>query len=139
MFFSCAACHVGRVIVSGKMKFLPGMPNTQIEGQYYSKLLMLTAAALVSSGFDPESRTPVVPANIRPDTGAVRALYTEMLDKARQHPETLYGSAPAEIARGKIQTLAAADQFPTVIQDLIAIGVKTHFIYQVVAKNNAYK
>ena len=29
-------------VVSGKMKFLPGMPNTEIEAQYYSKLLMLT-------------------------------------------------------------------------------------------------
>ena len=43
VFFSCAACHVGRVVVAGKMKFLPGMPNTEIEAQYYSKLLMLTA------------------------------------------------------------------------------------------------
>ena len=34
VFFSCAACHVGRVVVNGKMKFLPGMPNTQIEAQY---------------------------------------------------------------------------------------------------------
>jgi hypothetical protein len=40
VFFSCAACHVGRVVVDGKMKFLPGMPNTQIEAQYYSKLLL---------------------------------------------------------------------------------------------------
>ena len=52
---SCAACHVGRVLVSGKMRFLPGMPNTEIEAQYYSKLLMLTAGALVESGFDPTS------------------------------------------------------------------------------------
>ena len=43
VFFSCAACHVGRVVVGGKMKFLPGMPNTEIEAQCYSKLLMLTA------------------------------------------------------------------------------------------------
>ena len=55
VFFSCAACHVGRVMVAGKMKFLPGMPNTEIEAQYYSKLLMLTGAALVESGFDPAS------------------------------------------------------------------------------------
>ncbi len=54
-------------------------------------------------------------------------------------PETLYGSSPAQIARGKIQTLAVADEFPSVMQDLIAVGVKTHFIYYVVAKNNAYK
>ena len=94
VFFSCAACHVGRVMVGGKMTFLPGMPNTQLEAQYYSKLLMLTGAALVSSGFDPDSTTPVNPANIKPDTSAVRALYSEMLDKARLHPETLYGSSP---------------------------------------------
>jgi hypothetical protein len=115
------------------------MPNTMIEAQYYSKLLMLTGAALVESGFDPASPTPVNPANIKPNTSAVRALYTEMLDKARLRPETLYGSSPAQIARGKIQTLAVADEFPSVMQDLIAVGVKTHFIYHVVARNNAYK
>jgi mono/diheme cytochrome c family protein len=139
VFFSCAACHVGRVMVSGKMKFLPGMPNTEIEAQYYSKLLMLTGAALVESGFDPASTTPVNPASIKPNTSAVRALYSEMLDKARLRPETLYGSSPAQIARAKIQTLAVADQFPSAMQDLIAVGVKTHFIYHVVARNNAYK
>jgi hypothetical protein len=139
VFFSCAACHVGRVVVSGKMKFLPGMPNTEIEAQYYSKLLMLTAAAMVESGFDATSTAPVNPSNIRPNTGAVKALYTELLDKARQHPETLYGSSAQQIARGKLQALVVAEAFPTVMQDLIASGVKTHFVYQVVAKNNAYK
>ena len=68
------------------MKFLPGMPNTEIEAQYYSKLLMLTGAALVESGFDPASTTPVNPASIKPNTSAVKALYTEMLDKARLRP-----------------------------------------------------
>lgn len=139
VFLSCAACHVGRVMVSGKMTFLPGMPNTEIEAQYFSKLLMLTGAALVESGFDPESTTPVNPAAIVPRTSAVRALYTEMLDKARLRPETLYGSSPSQIARGKIQALAVADAFPSVVQDLIAVGVKTHFIYHVVGRNHAYK
>jgi len=139
VFLSCSACHVGRVVVDGKMKFLAGMPNTEIEAQYYSKLLMLTSAALVASGFDPASPTPVNPANIQPNTSAIRALYTEMLDKARQHPETLYGSSPAQIARAKEQALAVASDFPSVMQDLIAVGVKTHFIYYVVAKNHAYR
>jgi hypothetical protein len=139
VFFSCAACHVGRVVVENRMKFLPGMPNTEVEAQYFSKLLMLTAAALTESGFDPASRTPIRPDGIKPNTAAVRALYTEMLDKARQRPETLYGSSPEQIARGKIQALAVADNFPAVIQDLIAVGVKTHFVYYVVAKNNGYK
>jgi hypothetical protein len=139
VFFSCAACHVGRVMVSGKMKFLPGMPNTEIEAQYYSKLLMLTAAALIESGFDPSSTLPVNPAQITPNRSAILALYTEMLDKARLRPETLYGRSPAQMARAKIQALEIADDFPNVMQDLIAIGVKTHFVYYVVAKNNAYQ
>jgi mono/diheme cytochrome c family protein len=139
VFFSCAACHVGRVMVSGRMKFLPGMPNTEIEAQYYSKLLMLTGAALVASGFDPASTSRIDPKRIRPNTGAIRALYVEMLDKARLRPETLYGSSPEQIARAKIQTLALAAEFPKAIQDLIATAAKTHFIYHVVAKNNGYK
>jgi len=139
VFFSCAACHVGRVAVGGRIKFLPGMPNTEIEAQYYSKLLMLTSAALVESGFDPTSTTPVNPAAISPNRSAVRALYAEMLSKALNRPETMYGSSPSQIARAKIQTLAAADKFPEIMKDLIAVGVKTHFIYSVVAKSNAYR
>jgi hypothetical protein len=139
VFFSCAACHVGRVVVDGKMKFLPGMPSTQIEAQYYSKLLMLTGAALVKSGFDVNSPRPINPKTIEVDRDAVQALYGAMLDKALRRPETLYGSSPAEIARGKIQALAIADDFPSVMKDLVAVAVKTHFVYHVVAKNNAYK
>ncbi|PYR64839.1 MAG: hypothetical protein DMF88_21870 [Acidobacteria bacterium] len=139
VFFSCAACHVGRVMVNGRMKFLPGMPNTQIEAQYYSKLLMLTGAALVKSGFDVTSRTPVNPNNIEVNRDGVQALYGAMIDKALHHPETLYGNSPEAIARGKLQTLAVANAFPDVMKDLVAVAVKTHFIYYVVAKNNAYK
>jgi hypothetical protein len=139
VFFSCAACHVGRVAVGGRIKFLVGMPNTEIEAQYFSKLLMLTSAALVQSGFDPSSSTPTNPASIVPNRDAVRALYAEMLKKGLERPETMYGSSPEQIARAKIQTLAVADDFPSIVKDLIAVGVKTHFIYYVVAKNNAYK
>src|SRR4026207_2400125 len=62
-----------------------------------------------------------------------------MLKKALNRPETMYGSLPAQIARAKIQTLAVADEFPSGRQELVATGGKTHFIYYVVAKNNAYK
>lgn len=139
VFFSCAACHVGRVMVGNRMKFLPGMPNTQIEAQYYSKLLMLTGAALIQSGFDVNASAPINPANIQVNRDAVQALYGAMLDKGLRQPETLYGSSPAQIARGKIQTLAVADDFPNVMKDLVAVAVKTHFVYHVVARNNAYK
>jgi hypothetical protein len=41
------------------------MPNTETEAQYFSKLLMLTGAALVKSGFNPGSTTLVNPAGTR--------------------------------------------------------------------------
>ena len=89
------------------------MPNTEIEAQYYSKLLMLTSAALVESGFDPTSTHTSEPDGDRsPNRNAVRALYAEMLRKALDRPETMYGSSPAQIARAKIQTLARRRQLP---------------------------
>jgi hypothetical protein len=51
----------------------------------------------------------------------------------------VYVSSAADIARATIQALAIASDFPSVMQDLIAVGVRTHFIYYVVAKSNAYK
>ena len=51
----------------------------------------------------------------------------------------MYGSSPADIARAKTQTLAIADEFPSVMQDLIAVGVKTHFIYHVVTMSATSK
>ena len=140
VFFSCAACHVGRVMVSGKMKFLPGMPNTEIEAQYYSKLLMLTGAALVESGFDPASTTPGESgqhqAQYQRGPGPVHArCWTRRVSGRKRYT----GRRRRRSRAAKMQTLAVADEFPSVMQDLIAVGVKTHFIYHVVAKNNAYK
>ena len=60
------------------------------------------------------------PTAITPNRNAVRALYAAMLRKALNRPETMFGSSPAQIARAKIQTLAVADEFPSVMQDLIA-------------------
>ena len=140
VFFSCAACHVGRVMVSGKMKFLPGMPNTEIEAQYFSKLLMLTGAALVESGFDPASTTPGEPGQHQARTRAPSAPCTRRCWTRRASGRKRCTARRRRRSRAaKIQTLAVADEFPSVMQDLIAVGVKTHFIYHVVAKNNAYK
>ncbi len=61
VFLSCAACHVGRVMVSGRMKFLAGMPNTEIEAQYYSKLLMLTGCSAGRVRLRPRIHYPCEP------------------------------------------------------------------------------
>ena len=100
---------------------------------------MLTGAALVESGFDPNSPNAGEPRRIKPNTSAVRRSTPRCWTRRGSIRKRCMVRRPAQIARGKIQTLAVADEFPSVMQDLIAAGVKTHFIYHVVAKNNAYK
>ena len=46
VFFSCGACHTGRVIVDGKIRHLYGAPNTEVDAQMYTALLMQTAGKL---------------------------------------------------------------------------------------------
>ena len=137
VFFSCSGCHQGRVVVEGKMKFLTGLPNTEIEAQYYSKLLMQTAAVLVD-GFNINQSTFVDPSQISPKSGVIAALLDAMIRKARNAPDTFYGSSPENIRRAKLQVVNVAGNFLHVIKDLIGTGVKTHFIYIAGAKQNSY-
>jgi hypothetical protein len=137
--FSCAACHVGRVVVNNRIKFLPGAPNTEVDAQLYSKLIMYTAAMLVKEGFDPESNLAQDPSLIKPDLDAIAALHNAMLDKVSLYPDSFYGIDELSIARAKLQVMWVSDNFPNIINDFIALGLKTHFIYRVAAENNAYK
>lgn len=153
VFFSCSGCHQGRVIVGGEldkegnitrrgaMKFLPGMPNTEIEAQYYSKLLMLSGFALIESGFDIEADSlPETPDQIKPSSKAILALYTRMLTRAID-PElvkTIYGPDDEQIERARLQTHAVAKDFPKYISDLIGVAVKTQYIYYQIARQNAF-
>lgn len=137
VFFSCSACHQGRVVVEGKMKFLPGLPNTEIEAQYYSQLLMETAAAIVD-GFDVKQNTFIDPSKISAKSDVVAALLDTMVKKARNDPGSFYGSSADEIRRAKLQVVNVAGNFLSVIKDVIGTGVKTHFIYIAGAKQNSY-
>ncbi len=59
VFFSCAGCHTGRVIVGNKVKYIPGGPGTEQEAQYYAMLLRETASRLISnSSPDPTLSKP---------------------------------------------------------------------------------
>jgi hypothetical protein len=152
VFFACSGCHQGRVVVggeldadgnilqSGKMKFMPGMPNTEIEAQYFSKLLMLSGAALVESGFSIDARELPEPDNIEPSTDAILALYTRMLTRAID-PEvvkTIYGPSEEQVKRAKLQTYWVARDFPTYVGDLIGVAVKTQYIYRQIGEGYAY-
>ena len=106
-------------------------------GAVYSKLLMLTGAALVNPGSTLDRRPGQSSQHQAEYQRGARAVCGD----ARQ-------GSPA--AGNPLRFVAVADrpredpgpcgrEFPSVMQDLIAVGVKTHFIYYVVAKNNAYK
>ena len=153
VFFSCSGCHQGRVIVggemddsgnikqAGQMKFMPGMPNTEIEAQYFSKLLMLTGLALIESGFSLESDSlPESADQITPSRDAVLALFTRMLTQAidNNKVKTIYGASRKEIARARYQTYAVARDFPTYIGELIGVAIKTQYIYYQVANKYAF-
>ena len=112
-----------RVVVGGKMKFLPGMPTR-------SRKALLEAADADRSG----AGRVWIRSHID-DTGEP----CQHLPQQECYPRALWGDAeegarrprddgepsPGQIARAKIQTLAVADKFPDVMKDVIAIGVKT--------------
>ncbi len=153
VFFSCTGCHVGRVIVGGelnnqgevvepgKMKFMPGMPNTEAETQYFSADMMLqTGLALVESGFSINATTIPKGEDIVVSQDAVTALYTRLLDRAidANTVKTIYGSSPEQIKRAKIQTYWVAKDFPTYLGNIVSSSVKAQFAYYQMASNFAY-
>ena len=153
VFFSCAGCHVGRVVVgeeldskgklvkAGKMKFMLGMPNTEAETQHFtSEIMMQTGLALVESGFTIDAKTIAKGSDIVISQDAVTALYTRLLDRAID-PElvkTIYGAKPEQVERAKIQTYRVAKDFPSYLGDLVGTAVKSQFAYYQMASNFAY-
>ena len=152
VFFSCSGCHQGRVIVGaefdnngfivnpGEMKFLPGMPNTEIEQQYFAGVLMQTGLALIESGFSIDAAALPNPDDIKPNKDAVIALYTRLLNNAR-NPEivkTIYGPGPEQIERAKLQTYWVLKDFSKYLGDLIGVAIKTQYIYYQIAKQHAF-
>ena len=153
VFFSCSACHQGRVmlddemddagniVTAGRMKFLPGMPNTEIEAQYYSKLLMLSGLALIESGYSADAKSlPSSADQIVPSKAAILALFTRMLTRAidPESVKSIYGPSEEQITRAKLQTYWVARDFPKYMGDLIGVAIKTQYIYIQIAAKYAY-
>lgn len=143
VFFSCAACHVGRVLVDEpgagqKVVHLPGSPNTEVEAQYFSRLLMLTGAALVERGLDLESQELARVDEIEPNSDAVIGLYRAMIDKVLEAPGSFYGDSGQQRLRGYFMVWRAAWNFPRIVKDLIGTAVKTHYIYQAIGARYAF-
>jgi hypothetical protein len=153
VFFSCAACHQGRVIVGGRlseagrisergrMHFMPGSPNTEAEAQYFSKLLMETGFVLLESGFSVDSNVmPPKQSDLQPNRAAVKALFNRMIDRAldAETVKTIYGPRPEQVRRALLQTYWTARDFPEHVRDLIQLAIKTQYIYYQVAARHAF-
>ena len=152
VFFACSGCHQGRVLVggeldddgnivkAGQMKFLPGMPNTEVEAQYFSKLLMETGAALIEEGFSLDAQTLPDPTQIKPLGAAILALFTRMISRALDPEEvkTIYGPSAEQVKRAKLQTYWVARDFPQHIGDFIGVAVKTQYIYKQIGERYAF-
>ena len=155
VFFSCTGCHQGRVIVGGRMdaagnilergrmQFMPGMPNTEVENQYFSQLLMETGFAFIKSGFGRDSITfPASKAELKLELDRERiiALFQRLLDRALD-PEivkTIYGPRPDEVRRAQVQTYRIAKEFPHYLGDLISTAMKTQYVYHQVSGRYAF-
>ncbi len=150
--FACSACHVGRVVVGGELdetgtkvrqgrvEFLIGMPNTEIEAQHYSELLLETGLALIESGFGIDSVGLPEPDDIEPNRDLIKALLVRMIDRARDDDTLpgIYGSAPEERTRAKLQTYWVAKDFASHVGNLIGTAIKTQYIYHQIGKKYAY-
>jgi hypothetical protein len=140
VFFSCAACHVGRVNVNGKMTFIPGAPNTEIEAQYYSKLLMETGKAM-SLGLNLESLDLILPhGDIKPNPKPALGLATLLLETGLSDAEVakLYGPSLNQMLRGRMMIFRVISNITLVLKDLIASAIKIHFVYYATANKQAY-
>jgi mono/diheme cytochrome c family protein len=139
VFFSCAACHVGRVVTEdGGIRHMYGAPNTEIEAQYYSQILRDTAALLVTKGFDPKATTFQGKNEIEPNKTAVVALAKAMIMSVMVNPGSFYGKDEDSERRAYHQAMQVLDNFGGIMKEIIGTGIKTHYIYNVVAGKNYY-
>ena len=53
-FFSCAACHTSRVMYKGKVKFLLGGANSEVEPQMYGELIYRSGTRLSNVATEPD-------------------------------------------------------------------------------------
>lgn len=139
-FFSCGACHTGRVVVDGKIKHLFGAPNTEADTQLYSQRMIQTAARF----FDLDA-----PANTEEEKEAatktmeIVRLVAVMAQKDlwAMNPFGIspFGKGVAAWTRATEELAWIALNIKTVIGNLVASAKKARLIYETIPDwNNSY-
>lgn len=128
VFFSCGACHSGRVVVNGRIQRFAGGASTEAESQLYQGLVRQTVHAIIETD-DPD------PSKIKLRQDLLEKIIGTMKQKVETDPNFFYGEGrtPEETAakaqRAREQFAVIAKNKDVVIANLIGAGKKTDFVY----------
>lgn len=128
VFFSCGACHTGRVYVNDRVRHYVGAPNTEIEMQAYAGLIHQTGKALIKMD-SPD------PSKIEPDMAKIMGIADFLKTNVETDPAWFYGGrSPAERAAGaeraKTQVARVLGNLPAIVgTSLIRAAKKPELMY----------
>ncbi|MBS1214928.1 MAG: hypothetical protein H6R26_3545, partial [Proteobacteria bacterium] len=136
VFFSCGACHTGRVFVKDRVRHFVGAPNSEIDAQAYAGLLYKTGRALIKVD-SPD------PSKIQVNQAEVAKIATFLKTKVASDPAWFYGGrTPKERAAGaeraKVQVGRLLANLPGAAAGLIASAKKTELMYLALASKLSY-
>jgi len=133
VFFSCGACHTGRIYVKDRVRHLIGAPNTEIESSGYVGLLYDTGKKLIKVD-SPD------PSKIQVDFDQVTRIAAFLKNRIETDPAWFYGGktpeerlASAEYA--KVQVARVLGNLEEAVKFLIGLAKTTELMYLAQASN----
>jgi hypothetical protein len=138
VFFSCGACHIGRVYVKDRVQHLIGAPNSEIEPQRYSAELLYKTAKKLIKVDSPD------PSQVQADLDQVAKIASFLKTKAETDPAWFYGGGrtpeerTANTERAKAQVGLVLANLRGAVAGLIASAKRTELIYLALASKLSY-
>lgn len=136
VFFSCGACHTGRVYVKDRVRHFIGAPNTEIDAQAYAGLLYQTGKKLIKID-SPD------PSKIQVDSAQMGKIATFLKTQVEADPTWFYGGRTPEerlanVERAKAQVARVLDNIEGAAKILIGSAKKTELMYLALASRLSY-
>lgn len=136
VFFSCGACHTGRVYVKDRVRHYVGAPNTEIEAQAYAGRILATGSILRKADPDPNKNDP--------DPAQIMKIEDFLKTKVETDAAWFYGGdSPEERAAGaeraKTQVARVLGNLPAIVgTSLIRAAKKPALMYLELAQKLSY-
>ncbi|SFM69652.1 hypothetical protein SAMN05421880_12733 [Nitrosomonas nitrosa] len=136
VFFSCAACHTGRVYVNDRVRHFVGAPNSEIDAQAYAGLLYQTGKKLIKVD-------SADPSKIEVDLAQVSKIATFLKEKVEADPAWFYGGRTTQeilnnAERAKVQVGRILDNMEGAAKILVSSAKKTELMYLALAAKLSY-